>query len=330
MKNRKIYFRVDGNAEIGLGHFYRTFVLAREFVVNGFDVFYISKTTDNYIKDLISQKSFTVIPIAAKNTEQDLRETLKIAKNAILICDNYGLTSEYYQKIKKDVSKLVAFDDINDRHYPVDILINQNFKSETFNFSVNPFTKILSGINYSLIREEFSEIKNQTQTNDYLLIIFGATDPENYTNEILNALSDTNMKIKVILGAGNEHKNTITNKWGDKNNISIFINPKNIEEIMNSAKLVVSAAGSTVWELAFLGKPMILVKAAENQEKIISELKNESFIETLSLPNNNEVIKNKILDLFYDKGKLKLFSEKLKFLVDGKGKKRIYNQIINS
>ena len=35
---KKIFFRVDGASFIGYGHLYRTFVLAKEFKKNGYEV----------------------------------------------------------------------------------------------------------------------------------------------------------------------------------------------------------------------------------------------------------------------------------------------------
>ena len=161
-----VFFRVDASNFIGYGHLYRTFVLAKEFQKNGFQVNYITRIFDDHVKKFIENENFVIHPILEdynikKNwtikkigindiLKRDLEKTQKIADKSILICDNYSLSSDYYNQICQKVAKLIAFDDINDRYYHVDILINQNYGSEKYFFQTANNTNILAGIKYTL------------------------------------------------------------------------------------------------------------------------------------------------------------------------------------
>lgn len=342
---------MDGASFIGYGHLYRTFVLAKEFVKRGFEVVYITRDFENTVEDLIVEKGFGCVSILPEFNEKryweitpagmnevldaDCRMTARLAKEHILICDNYSLSSDYYRKIGPEVKLLVAFDDINDREYPVDILINQNYGSENFHYKVKPDTVILAGLRYVLIRDELIEAKEKARGADqgYLLVMFGATDPNNYTDKVLIALEGTKIPTVAVAGRGNPHRKTLAEKWKDHEYVRVHVDPPDVEDLMAGAKAVVTAAGSSVWEFAFLEKPMMVVESAVNQRFIIERFGKAGLAEILILSQTRQNYTSivQLVD-FYNKSRMQNHKteECTNCLINEKGKIRIIEKIMST
>ena len=331
------FFRIDGASFIGYGHLYRSFVLAKELSNNGMKCIYLIRNLDDNALGLIEKQGFDYYTIVEQYTEKDTwqictqgfnkileldyDETLSFAKNNILVVDNYSISSDYLNRIRNNVHLLIAFDDINDRHYPVDILINQNFRAEQYSFSTLPQTKLLAGLKYTLIREKFFEAKCESDQN-YLLIMLGATDAKNHSEFFLEILKDVDIHIKIIVGRGNKNKNYLKKKFDCYDNIDICKDPTDVEKIMARAKRVITAAGSSVWELCFLNKQFLVIKIADNQTKIVDELTKIGLTQELKVSEKH--FKDKIIS-FYKNG---LPVTQKQVLVDGNGKRRIAEVIL--
>jgi UDP-2,4-diacetamido-2,4,6-trideoxy-beta-L-altropyranose hydrolase len=92
-------------------------------------------------------------------------------------------------------------------------------------------------------------------------------------------------------------------------------------ELMVWSDLAITAAGSTCWELAFMGLPSIFVILAENQVEIALQLAAEGF--GICLGNGvglkNYKLAEAISALARDKSFLKIVSKVGRGLVDGDG-----------
>jgi hypothetical protein len=80
---------------------------------------------------------------------------------------------------------------------------------------------------------------------------------------------------KVIVGGSNPHLSVLTETVatlpGGNTRIELVSNPPDMYEVMDWADLAISSAGSTTWELAFMGVPNIQIVFAENQRQIAEE-----------------------------------------------------------
>ena len=55
-------------------------------------------------------------------------------------------------------------------------------------------------------------------------------------------------------------------------NLQFALDASNVGELMAAADLLVSAAGSTCWEICLLGLPALLIDVADNQTEVAEEL----------------------------------------------------------
>jgi len=150
----------------------------------------------------------------------------------------------------------------------------------------------LLGCKYVMLRREFLQTPRKleaSQTISELLLSLGGGDAKNLTEQFLPVLwpcVPADCKIHVLIGPANPHKTARTTvlhrrTGGAKFAREIVANvkrtifhvaPPNVPAIMANCDLAITAAGSSVYELGYLGVPMLLAVAASNQRPIAAAL----------------------------------------------------------
>ena len=104
---------------------------------------------------------------------------------------------------------------------------------------------------------------------------------------------------------------------------------EDMPKLMSWADVAVSAGGSTVWELAFMGVPSLLCIVAENQKYCVNALAEDGIFLTAGWLKNisPDDIANILLKLIISKELRRGISNKERMLVDGKGVFRIAEEI---
>lgn len=121
MTKRKIFFRADAGAQIGYGHFIRTLALA-DMLRDDFDCTFYTQSPSTYQQ----READKVCPLVSLPSDDSKFERFLeyLIGDEIVVLDNYFYTSDYQKQIKDKGCKLVHIDDIHDRHFYADLIIN--------------------------------------------------------------------------------------------------------------------------------------------------------------------------------------------------------------
>jgi len=222
----------------------------------------------------------------------------------------------------------MVIDDIADREFQCDVLLNQNLGicKNDYKGKVPNNCELLLGCDYALLRTEFINLrekalekrKNTTLIKN-ILISVGGSDIKNRTYDILQEIDDI-LNIVVVLGGSSPHNKMIKNyakNNKDNKNIKVIIDANNMSELMFEADLAIGAGGSTSWERCCLGLPTLLLVTAENQRKIAENLVKLGAVKIID--NLKEDLQNTLNDFFLWKS----MSKKAQIVCDGLGVKRI-------
>ena len=110
----------------------------------------------------------------------------------IVVLDNYFYSTEYQKKIKAKGCRLVCIDDIHDKHYVSDVLINHALTDRSL-YSVEPYTKLCLGLDWALLRKPFLHQPTHKPIADAehlsVLTAFGGADPLHLTEKSVSVLS---------------------------------------------------------------------------------------------------------------------------------------------
>lgn len=196
---RRVYFRADAGADIGYGHFIRTLALA-DMLKDDFDcTFFTCHPTSYQVSEMEKVCSFVILQ---EGTHYD--DFLSYLQgDEIVVLDNYFFTTDYQRAIKHKGCYLVCVDDMHDKHYVSDLVINHALTDSSL-FDVEPYTKLCLGFDWALLRKPFLEVvnKHEVRAVKNLLICFGGSDYLNLTQKFINLLlhEGCGIFIRVIIG----------------------------------------------------------------------------------------------------------------------------------
>jgi len=330
----KIVFRVDATQKTGIGHIMRCLALSEELTRRGHTCIILTKINN---RDLLKRiKTFHVdIQRIDTNTslKKDLEILLKFSKvNKIdwIVTDHYGIDTSYLNELKKQGFHVLSVDDISLMHYPSDIVINQNIDAEHLTFSVEPYTILLRGPAYAILRDEIlvREKKKQCDSVKKILVTLGGSNPDNYLLKILQSLDIAEKKVDVlaIVGPFNLYISQLKSYVKQSRaNISLIISPKKMVDFYLESDLAVSAGGSSCYELAYFGIPNIIITIADNQFGVAREFHRQQLGVYLGMEHEvkSEAINDTIKELIENHSLRKKMSKRGRNLIDGNGKKHI-------
>ncbi|MBN2328784.1 MAG: UDP-2,4-diacetamido-2,4,6-trideoxy-beta-L-altropyranose hydrolase [Candidatus Omnitrophica bacterium] len=276
--------RADANAGIGVGHVMRCLSLAQAWRDEGGDVVFASAPGGAALDSRLFCEKMKVERLSAPaGSYEDARETLRLACEAgasWIVIDGYRFGADYQTWIKDSGRKLLCIDDFSQaEHYCADLLLNQNiYANEEMYSSREPYTKLLLGLSYALLRREFVEwrawrrdVPNQA---DRILVTLGGGDPDNVTELVIRALqSIPAVECKIVIGSANPHRDSLKtrmNRYGES--MQLLTDVQDMPALAAWADLAISAGGGTCWELAFMGLPNLAVVIADNQKPIADHL----------------------------------------------------------
>ena len=344
-----VIFRVDASVHIGTGHVMRCLTLAKSLKDRGAEVNFICRKHDGNLIDKIIIEGFNVFELECLSEKKvetkqsysyflgvtqeqdaiDCKYILQLIKVDLLIVDHYALDEEWHQCLNGHYSQLMVIDDLADKFFDCDVLLNQNLgvQIEDYKNKIRNNCKLLLGCNYALLRPEFSNLrewalekrKNTIAINN-ILITMGGNDNENITYDILQQL-DGKYNITVVLGGSPVHKDMIID-YAEGKNIKVIVDADNIAELMFEADLAIGAGGSTSWERCCLGLPTLLYITAENQRMVAENLEKKSAV---------VIVKNLKYDLkmiINNFSFWKTISKQSQLVCDGMGVKKVQEFLI--
>jgi UDP-2,4-diacetamido-2,4,6-trideoxy-beta-L-altropyranose hydrolase len=215
----------------------------------------------------------------------DTLELVDVAKQkdaSCVVVDGYNFGADYQRIIKKAGLQLVFVDDNGHAdHYWADLVLNQNIHAHEGMYTRREnYTHLLLGTRYALVRREFLKWKNWgreiPQLARKVLVTLGGSDPHNFTLKVMQALQGIdvkNLEAAIVVGGSNPHYDELQLAMQASNvSLQLHRNVLTMPELMGWADVGVAAAGSTCWELAFMGLPSCLGVVSENQLQVAEVL----------------------------------------------------------
>ena len=286
MKKQKVVFRTDGNDKIGLGHIVRCCALA-DMLKGEFDAYFYLKNPTPEIIGEVQKYCISVHSISEDlsylEESDDWIKTLR--GDEIVVLDGYHFETDYQLLIKARGCRLVCIDGIHAYHFVCDILIDHAGGALAEEYSTEPYTKLLLGFKYALLRKPFldsSEIPENTAGPEELLICFGGADPDNCTVETLERIIGIyHGKINIIIGSAYRHlaelNDFIKNHANREIRLYRNIDASGMATVMKRSLLAICSPSTISMEyLSVVDGTLYLKMIADNQKDIFDFLTKES------------------------------------------------------
>lgn len=275
---RHLVIRADASATMGTGHLMRCLAVAQEWRARGGTVTLVTVCAMDALLDRFAVEGVEIIRLGKTYPDDAdwaiMRRVLHEYADAWVILDGYHFDARYQQDVLSTRHRLAVVDD--NAHLPeyfANVILNQNIHASELADRYGPSPVLLLGPRYALLRREFSghdpAARDHPGVASRVLVSFGGSDPGNVTQKVLAALADVKvpgLEVVVLLGAANARAEAVRAAvHRARFSVHVERDSRNVAEWMAWAHIAVAAAGSTTWELAYMGVPSILITVAENQ-----------------------------------------------------------------
>jgi UDP-2,4-diacetamido-2,4,6-trideoxy-beta-L-altropyranose hydrolase len=340
-----LIIRVDANTRMGIGHLMRCLALAQAWKDVGGQVIFITACQSEELLQRLREERFDIHllgrPYPDPSDWDRTKDVLASHPNAWVVLDGYHLDETYQQKVKEAGHRLLVIDDIAHlRHYYADIVLNQNLHAEQLHYSYEPYTRLLLGTRYVLLRREFLDWKDWKRgvpkVARRVLVTLGGSDSENHTLKVIKALQEVDvpgLEAIVVIGPNNPHTQELETFIGQSQiPIRLIGDVRNMPELLASVDMAVSSAGTTTWELLFLRIPILALIVADNQRSISEQIESRRAGENLGLAGkvSTKSLAKSITQLLKDFELRTKMSENARQIVDGQGAQRVVASVLEA
>ena len=274
------FIRTNFSSKLGIGHIIRTIRLSRKLKRLGNTCyFFIDKKIINNFNFAEGIKFFNLYRDKKKfkNEIEDARLfinfTKKFSKGNVIV-DDYRLSYKWEKFIKKHHYNLIAFDDLEKKHYADTIInakIQENIKDKIAKNNIENRPNLLLGPKFSII-DDSAKYKAKKFSNFQIVFYVGGggdlspiTRIMKYLIPMLNNLK-LNISLLIVIGPLSKNKDKILNLSKKFKKIKPIIGENNILKYLKSSQIFVGSSGTSIYETAYSRIPSVLFQVAKNQQ----------------------------------------------------------------
>ncbi len=342
-----LLLRADATSACGTGHVMRCLALAQAWRDAGGEAVFVGVVESPALVARLRQEGMGFVPLPRPSLlAQDFLPLLagfearvSSPARAWMALDGYFFTPECHAAIRAARWKLLVFDDMNHlREYHADVLLNQNVGAKELAYAAPPETTRLLGPRYALLRREFlaagRERKPAGEAVRRVLITMGGSDPDNASLCAVRAVKDAfpdGVETTVLLGALYRHEESLRRAlagWPGKADLPRFV--EDMPAVMAWSDVAIAAAGSTCWELLYMGVPPLLLVLADNQENVARALAARKAAISVGRRDRCTVDRlREALSSLRDKGTREELARRGREFVDGAGADRVVSFLLS-
>lgn len=308
-------------------------ILSEKIKEFGHDCRIISSLTDNDFAVMVEglssyPKPFNKIQPSEAAELKEMKEILRQEKIDVLITDLLSPSDTYLRALKETGVLLVSIDELSQATFPSDVVFNCNAVAPSRHYKTGDQTKVFMGQQYALLNRQFEDVEKMEvrPTVQKILVTCGGTDMKGLSLKVLQALKVFTKEIKIILIQGIDFKfqKELDLLLKDMKEVEVLKNVKNMSSLMSSVDIAIASGGTTMYELAFLGVPAVILNQYGHQNEFATTLAAQNVLINLGLGEKTtpQAIETGVTELLSFK-KRKEMSAAAKKAIDGQGAMRV-------
>ncbi|MGH8968572.1 MAG: GNAT family N-acetyltransferase [Actinomycetes bacterium] len=251
----RILIHCHGGPAIGVGHVFRAASLAESAVRRGHHVDFSGTFTGSLVTDRLRADGVEVVGDP------------QLTAYDVVHVDTYRPDGDDLAARAEGVALLSNIEDGEFGRRPADLVIDPNLGAEGTRRDVGPV--LLRGSRWAPLRRAVAAMAGQAKIRDEarrVLVVMGGTDVHGVTGEVLEVLAATGRDLAVTAIAQPAGREELERKVAGLDlGVDLVLPRPDLPDLMLDQDLVVSAAGTSVWELCCLGVPAALVCISDNQ-----------------------------------------------------------------
>tara|TARA_B100000315_G_scaffold174346_1_gene162762 strand:+ start:229 stop:1212 length:984 start_codon:yes stop_codon:yes gene_type:complete len=318
----EILFRTKGSHKQGMGDVTSSLALAGEFRGKGHEISFIINKNDGVIH-LIEKNGFDY---SIGESLDEIIQCIEGRQNDVSVLIQLNTPEEEALIFKNNSGMLVTIDDTGPSAKMADMRFNVLY----------PIEDSYTGFEYitlsSVFQKKHTNNRVIKETVDNILVLQGGSDTYGFIPKIVKALFDIpeNISMNVIIGPNFTHDrelDQVLQKAARKFNIIRDIS--DLSDLMLMADVAITAGGISLFELACLSVPAIVICGERFEEETAQRFQDEGFGINLGFGRdvNEDDIRKAIGKLAGDYELRLRMSEAGRDIIDGKGSERIAAEI---
>ncbi len=258
LRRRTLLFVVVGNRTLGLGHVYNSLVLANDLAEH--EVSFLVDRDSRLGADVIAAHNY---PVTVQGEATLADEVLALGPD-IVINDRLDTELDYMLALTDGGITTVNIEDLGPGAAHAHSVINALYP----NAATTAGEHVHQGARYASLRDEFmlAEPGPARDRVGRVLVMFGGTDPSRLTRKVVAAIeawcARSGIAIDVVVGPGYHDPADLE----EFEHATVRHNVKNLSEYMQAADVAFTSAGRTLFELAAMATPAIVL--AQNEREL--------------------------------------------------------------
>jgi spore coat polysaccharide biosynthesis predicted glycosyltransferase SpsG/CMP-N-acetylneuraminic acid synthetase len=330
----RVLFRVDGSAALGMGHVYRSLAIADALRASSrAEIAFLMSADHTEGLLTVSRHGYPVRVVAGRGHEASLEHIRDFAP-AILINDLPTIESAYLTALSHVGATTVNL---------VDTLADLESTEQLAHVIVSAMNQdretpegFYGGPAFAILRDQFRGREKEVREEPRMVLLsFGGSDPQGLTVKAARALQRLPAAIKVVAVAGPafscRHEFEVLERTLDRRVPLINEAAGHIADLMLEADLVVGSGGMSVYEIAALGTPGIVLGQNTREDQRMRTFARHGTVQYLGLGTevDEPAIAEAVHSLLADAGRRRHMSAKGRALVDGLGATRAAEVILD-
>ncbi|MCL4872499.1 hypothetical protein KJ039_00320 [bacterium] len=316
-----VTFWTEGGSSVGMGHVMRCINIAHALESEELPLHFLVNNERPVIDRLNSEALFHITyPITGRHAGR--------LTGGVVVIDTKRDVCEQVHALKDEGKKVVLIDNVSSGEADAVIMPTPLYRG-----GVNG--NLLSGNEYIIIGENFRRARGGKRPGHSLpfkvLVTMGGSDPFNLTELALKGLYDVkDIEVTAVIGPAFRTGGALDDFMAGCDGRFRFVhNVKDLAPLMKEAHLAFTAMGTTVFELAYMGVPSVLIGNYESDREDLAAIERLGI--SRSLGYQTEVGAGSIaeaVDFFKtNRREWEEMSARAMSLTDGKGAFRIASLI---
>lgn len=284
----RVLLACDGGGPLGVGHVMRSLALAEAAVGAGHTVVIAGHFEGSFLQGQIAAAPVEVCDVSkwmAEGDPQPLIDLVVSVRPDVLHVDAYVACDRLRELVASTgVGAIVSnMEDGTFGRRPADVVVDPTLAAELVARPVDGTTWLLRGSRYTPVRQRVIDARRRGpdascpggdgdnrvgQVARSVLVVMGGTDPVGLVPVAVDLLAATGLELEVTaIAVGQNAERARRAAEGSGLSLSVLAPVDNLAAMMSGHDLVISAAGTSIWELCCIGVPAAVAWAVDNQRE---------------------------------------------------------------
>jgi len=340
----RVALRADASSVIGIGHVKRSLSLGQALLEAGATVCLVSRESTVDVAAMARGAGIAYVPVGAPRAGQDGKadevdaaatsDALRDWRPDLVVVDGYAFDHRWHTAVRTALHvRLAAIDDVADRDFAVDWLIDHNHATDhraKYEGHLPPGTRLLCGPRFALLSPAYAQAARHVLQDPVtsIGIFMGGTDAAGMSAVALDACRNVagfRGDIEIVTTSGNAHLADLQRFCSQSPGTTLSIDLDDLAGFFARHGLQIGAGGGATWERCCIGAPSLALVCADNQRASVPALATLDVTAVLAedAPNDAATIGAAVRQLIDAPCQRATLAANARRLVDGLGARRV-------